>query len=128
MLQNINKTKKTLKKAQINADIIIVRKYARKELFSTMGMAASQGRLLFMTARISNNEFQQQSIALSKERLSDRASAVNENYNNALNATKYQILTGFNGVNANYEDLTYNMLTSYNSASSGRQYIVKDNI
>ncbi len=92
-----------------------------------MGMSASQGRLLFMTARISNNEFEQQSVAFSKERLSERASLVNERYNEALSATKYQILTGFNGVTANYEDLTYNMLTSYNSASSGRQYIVKDN-
>ncbi len=92
-----------------------------------MGISASQGKLLFMTARISNNEFQQQSIAFSKQRMADRASLVNERYNEALNATKYQILTGFNGVVANYEDLTYNMLTSYNSVSSGRQYIVKDN-
>lgn len=91
-----------------------------------MGISASQGKLLFMTARISNNEFQQQSIAFSKQRLADRASGVNERYNEALNATKYQLLVGYNGVNPNYEDLTYNMLTSYNSASSGRQYIVKD--
>lgn len=92
-----------------------------------MGISASQGKLLFMTARISNNEFQQQSIAFSKEHLSDRADRVNDLYNDALSATKYQILTGFNGVDANYEDLTYSMLTSYNSASNGRQYIVKDN-
>lgn len=92
-----------------------------------MGISASQGKLLFMTARISNNEFQQQSIAFSKQRMADRASGVNERYNNALSATKYQILTGFNGAIANYEDLTYNMLTSYNSTSSGRQYIAKDN-
>lgn len=92
-----------------------------------MGISASQGKLLFMTARISNNEFQQQSIAFAKQRHADRASNVNDAYNEALAATKYQILTGYNGVTANYEDLTYNMLTSYNSASSGRQYVVKDN-
>ena len=31
-----------------------------------MGMAASQARLLSITARMSNNEFEQQSVAYSK--------------------------------------------------------------
>ena len=37
-----------------------------------MGMAASQGRLLMMTARLSNNEFEQQCVAYSKQRLADK--------------------------------------------------------
>ncbi|MBR1424991.1 hypothetical protein IJ579_05465 [bacterium] len=92
-----------------------------------MGISASQGKLLFMTARLSDNEFQQQSIAFTKERLADRAEGVNDRYLEALNSTKYQILSGYNGVNANYEDLTYNHLTGYNCALNGRQYLVKNN-
>lgn len=127
MLQNINKIKKTLKNAQINADIIIVRKYARKELFSTMGMAASQGRLLFMTARISNNEFEQQSVAYSKQRLADDSQEANDRYLEALQATQYQVLTGYNGDSATYEPVTYNQLTALNSVAARKQYIVSDN-
>lgn len=127
MLQNINKIKKTLKNEQINADIIIVRKYARKELFSTMGMAASQGRLLFMTARISNNEFEQQSVAYSKQRLADDSQEANDRYLEALQATQYQVLTGYNGDSATYEPVTYNQLTALNSVAARKQYIVSDN-
>ena len=58
-----------------------------------MGMAASQGRLLSITARLSNNEFEQQSIAYSKQRLSDDSEQINDKYLDALNQTKYQILT-----------------------------------
>jgi hypothetical protein len=35
----------------------------RKELLQTMGMSASQARLLSITARLSNNELEQQSVA-----------------------------------------------------------------
>lgn len=92
-----------------------------------MGMSASQGKLLFMTARISNNEFQQQSIAFAKERLANRSEAANDKYLEALNATKFQFVASYNGVNVNYEDLTYNQLFAYNSASSAKQFVVKNN-
>lgn len=109
-----------------------------------MGMAASQGRLLFMTARLSNNEFEQQCVAYSKQRLADSSQKANDEYLEALKATSYQILTGYNGNDATYADVTYNQLTGYfgNSTiplSSGadssqvtgvaanKQYIVKDN-
>ena len=62
-----------------------------------MGMAASQGRLLFMTARISNNEFEQQCVAYSKQRLADASQAANDQYLDALSATQYQIITGYEG-------------------------------
>ena len=72
-----------------------------------MGLAASQGRLLCMTARLSNNEFEQQSIAYSKQRLSDDSEQINDKYLDALSQTKYQILTGYNGTEACYSDLSY---------------------
>lgn len=91
-----------------------------------MGMAASQGRLLFMTARLSNNEFEQQSIAYSKQRLAETAQLANDKYLEALNATSYQILVGYNGTDANFENVTYSQLTGPNNVAVGKQYIVQD--
>lgn len=92
-----------------------------------MGMAASQARLLSMTARMSNNEFEQQSIAYSKQRLAENTEQINNDYLEALKSTKYQVFTGYNGSEARYEDLTYNQLTGFNSIANGKQYIVRDN-
>ena len=92
-----------------------------------MGMAASQARLLSITARMSNNEFEQQSIAYSKQRLSENSGRINDEYLDALNKTKYQVLTGYNGTEACYADITYNQLTGCNTVASGKQYLVKDN-
>ena len=92
-----------------------------------MGMAASQGRLLFMTARISNNEFEQQCVAYSKQRLADDSQKANDQYLEALQATQYQILTGYNGDTPNYEPVTYKQLTELNKVATGKQYIVSDN-
>ena len=92
-----------------------------------MGLSASQGKLLFMTARISNNEFQQQSIAFAKERLADRSQQANDRYLDALNSTMFQVISGYNGTVATYENLTYNQLTGYSSVAFGKQYLVKDN-
>ena len=86
-----------------------------------MGMAASQARLLSITARLSNNEMEQQSLAYSKQRLSDNSEQINDAYLEALSATKYQVLTGYNGAEANYADLTYNQLTGLNSVANGKQ-------
>lgn len=92
-----------------------------------MGMAASQARLLSITARMSNNEFEQQSVAYSKQRLSENSGRINDEYLEALNKTKYQVLTGYNGTDACYADITYNQLTGCNTVASGKQYLVKDN-
>ncbi|MBQ8669552.1 hypothetical protein IJ472_07205 [bacterium] len=92
-----------------------------------MGMAASQARLLSITARISNNEMEQQSLAYSKQRLSDNSEQINDAYLDALAKTKYQVLTGYNNSEATYADLTYNQLTSFNSVAAGKQYLVTDN-
>ena len=92
-----------------------------------MGMAASQGRLLFMTARLSNNEFEQQSVAYSKQRLAETSQKANDEYLDALNATSYQVLTGYNGSEATFENVTYSQLTGFNNVATGKQYIVQDN-
>ena len=92
-----------------------------------MGMSASQARLLSITARLSDNELKQQSLAYSKQRLSDNSEQINDAYLDALAKTKYQVLTGYNGTDACYADLTYNQITGLNSVAAGKQYLVKDN-
>ena len=89
-------------------------------------MAASQARLLSITARLSNNELEQQSVAYSKQRLADNSDQINDEYLDAMNKTKYQLLTGYNSNQATYADLTYNQITGLNSVATGKQYIVKD--
>ena len=48
-----------------------------------MGMAASQARLLSITARLTNNENTGQSISYSKQRLSDQTQQITNEYNEA---------------------------------------------
>ena len=92
-----------------------------------MGMSASQARFLSLTARLSDNEMTQQNLAYSKQRLSENSQIINDQYLDALNKTKYQVLTGYNGTQANYADITYNQMTGLNTVACGKQYLVKDN-
>lgn len=91
-----------------------------------MGMAASQARLLSITARLSNNENSGQSISYAKQRLADQTQQITNEYNEALNATKLTVLTGFNGAEANYEDISYNRMTCLQMAETTKQYVVTD--
>lgn len=91
-----------------------------------MGMAASQARLLSITARMSNNENTSESVSYSKQRLADQTQQITNEYNEALNTTKLTVLTGFNGSVANYEDISYNLMTGLQMAENTRQYFVTD--
>ncbi len=91
-----------------------------------MGMAASQARLLSITARMTNNENTGQAVSYSKQRLADQTQQITNEYNEALNATKLTVLTGFNGSVANYEDISYNRMTGLEMATSAKQYVVTD--
>lgn len=91
-----------------------------------MGMAASQARLLSITARLTDNENSGQGISYSKIRLADETEQINKDYLNALKATKLTVLTGFNGSEEVYTDISYNVMTGYNTAACGLQYVVTD--
>ncbi|CDE89240.1 TPA: hypothetical protein CPT81_06400 [Candidatus Gastranaerophilales bacterium HUM_20] len=91
-----------------------------------MGMAAGQARLLSITARLTNNENTGQSVSYSKQRLADQTQQITNEYNEALEATKLTVLTGFNGAEANYTDISYNLMTGLQMADSTKQYIVTD--
>ena len=54
-----------------------------------MGMAASQARLLSITARLNNIELQSQNISNAKLRLADSTDAASDKYVKALNKTHY---------------------------------------
>lgn len=89
-------------------------------------MAASQARLLSITARLSDNENSGQSISYAKIKLSDQTEQANNEYNEALKATKLTVITGYSDAVAQYTDLSYNLITSVAFASSQKQYIVTD--
>lgn len=91
-----------------------------------MGMSASQARLLSITARLSDNENSGQSISYSKQRLADQTQQLNAEYNEALSATKLTVLTGFNGAEAQYTDISYNLMTGIQMAENTKQYVVTD--
>lgn len=80
-----------------------------------MGMAASQARLLTLTARLADNELRSQTINNAKMRLATQSSQASENYVNALNNATMK----FSNYNADGETqiqpLTFNALTAYSS-------------
>ena len=89
-----------------------------------MGMSASQARLLSITARMSDNEQTAQALSFAKERLADRSEQITDEYNNALAATKLQIMTGFADGAASFSDVSYSLLSSPQVTTLGKQYIV----
>lgn len=91
-----------------------------------MGMAAGQARLLSITARLTDNENTGQSISYSKQRLADQTQTINNEYNEALAATKLTVLTGFNGADAQYTDISFNLMTGTQMAENTKQYVVTD--
>ena len=80
-----------------------------------MGMAASQARLLTITARLADNELRSQTINNAKMRLATQSSQASENYINALNNATYKFASYDEAGNAMSQDLTYNALTAYSS-------------
>ena len=91
-----------------------------------MGLAAGQARLLSITARLTDNENSAQALSYSKQRLADQAEQVNAEYIAALDATKLTVLTGFNGSVPNYTDISYGLMTGYNTVACAKQYVVTD--
>lgn len=91
-----------------------------------MGMAASQARLLSITARLSDNENSGQSLSFTKISLANQTEQLNADYNAALNKTKLTVLTGFNGSEEIYTDIGYGVLNNYNAIAGGKQYCITD--
>ena len=80
-----------------------------------MGMAASQARLLTLTARLSDNELRSQTINNAKMRLATESSQASENYINALNNATLKFTNYDETGAALTQPLTYNSLMAYSS-------------
>ncbi len=77
-----------------------------------MGLAASQGRYLCLTARMSDLVYEGQQISQQRMALAKESSAVAEEYNKALSNTVMQAaIVGHDGQVHN-QQLTYNVITS----------------
>ncbi len=76
-----------------------------------MGLAASQGRYLCLTARMSDLVYEGQQISQQRLALSNETQAVADEYNDAMNNTVLKVnLPGVDGTNN--QQLTYDIITS----------------
>lgn len=92
-----------------------------------MGMAASQGRLLSLTARLHDVELQAQNLMAQKIALATQKDALYQDYCDALEATSINVaFWNDNGVGTNFEEANYSTLCSFNK-NRVKQYALKDN-
>lgn len=93
-----------------------------------MGMSASQGRMLSLTARLSDLEYSAQSISNSKIRLATQSEEVAKDYADALDKKKLMVATGYNSNTGatTYSQATVAMLTNYDGSSIQAQRILKN--
>lgn len=87
-----------------------------------MGMAASQARLLTITARLHDVEYKAQSIQNAKIQLSTQSDQVYNEYLEALNATTLTVTDS----NKNLIQANFNNLCGENAVQTGNQYALKD--
>lgn len=87
-----------------------------------MGLAASQARLLMLTARKDDIESQLSKIANEKLSLSRQTAKAAQEYNDALNAVK---LT-WNADTGKTVDLTYDLLMKPNATNYENQYLLRN--
>lgn len=80
-----------------------------------MGMAASQARLLTITARLADNELKSQSINNAKMRLATQSSQASEKYINALNQANLMFSNYDSTGSEQSQLLTFNALTAFSS-------------
>ena len=88
-----------------------------------MGMSASQGRLLFLTARKSDIELQEQVLSNRKIALARDSEKVYQDYNDAL---KQKRLKFSNNAGYNYIDVSYSNLMRPSSMNLNEPYILTD--
>lgn len=91
-----------------------------------MGMAASQAKLLSITARMHDVEFQAQHIMAEKVALATQEDAAYAEYNAALDAKKIQVAFA-NGNSTTYVDATFSNVCKFDESGQRRcQYALTD--
>lgn len=91
-----------------------------------MGLAASQARLLFITARKSDVEYSQMKIAGNKILLARQTEDISDDYNRSLNMRKLVFATDSNATGSNTTDLTYALMMAPNAYNTTSQYLITD--
>lgn len=94
-----------------------------------MGMSASQARLLTLTARLSDLEYQAQTVENSRIRLAQQTEELAKEYTNALSKQSLSVFSGVNNTTGSYQyvDATAYNLTTYAAVSSlDKQRFLKD--
>lgn len=93
-----------------------------------MGMAASQARLLTLTARIHDVEYEAQALQNAKVELSTQSDRIYEDYLEALDATTLTILKMDDAGNKSNITATFNNLCSINKVktANGKNYAIFD--
>ena len=87
-----------------------------------MGMAASQARLLTITARLHDVEYKAQSIQNAKIQLSTQSDQVYKEYLEALDATTLTV----KDANGNTIQANYNNLFGINAVDTGKKYALRN--
>ena len=90
-----------------------------------MGMSASQARLLSLTARMHDLEFQAQALDYSKLDLTDSKNEAYEEYEETLNSTKFQLAV-LTADGTEYQDVTYQTLMMSNSGALHSMYLLTE--
>lgn len=88
-----------------------------------MGMSASQGRFLFLTARNSDIMLDLNLCANEKRALTRESRNIAEDYQRGMNAKKF---VWSNNQGVTQQELSYAMLTTPNAANSKQPYMVTD--
>lgn len=94
-----------------------------------MGMSASQSRLLTLTARLSDLEYQSQSIENARIRLSQKTEQAATEYANALEKKDLSVISGVDAKTGAYQTVNANAynLTTYGAVSTiDKQRFLKD--
>lgn len=94
-----------------------------RERYRTMGLAASQARLLMLTARKDDVEGGLMALANQKLSMARKSADLSKDYSNALNMTKLMWSNG-TGTDVN---MTYPLLMNYNAGNTNGQYMLADN-
>lgn len=89
-----------------------------------MGLAASQARLLSITARLNHNELESMVTTNAKLRLADKSDAASDKYMEAMNSTKFEYMTYNTSGQADYVGFTFGTVNKYSSMKN--QYIFKN--
>lgn len=90
-----------------------------------MGMAASQAKLLTLTARMHDVEYKAQNIENQKLALATQRDELYQNYCDALDAKKIQVAFNNGDGTRNFIDATFATMCTYNS-DRFKQYSLKD--